>query len=96
MTQDIRIRGAIEPNLTFLAGTNTEVMRIHKNGVTVNPGMPLDEAAQHVINALDSHIKNLIQAEREACAKVCDAFESDADPEAGAVLAKAIRSRGQA
>ena len=35
-------------------------------------------------------------AEREACAKVCDAFESDADPDAGAVLAKAIRSRGQA
>jgi hypothetical protein len=34
--------------------------------------------------------------EREACAKVCDAFESDADPDAGAVLAKAIRARGQA
>jgi hypothetical protein len=96
MTQDIRIRGAIEPNFTFLAGESVEVMRIHKNGVTVNPAMALDEAAHHVINALDAHIKRLIEAEREACAKVCDAFESDADPDAGAVLAKAIRSRGQA
>jgi hypothetical protein len=96
MTQDIRIRGAIEPNLTFLTGESMEVMRIHKNGVTVNPAMALDEAAHHVINALDAHIKRLIEAEREACAKVCDAFESDADPDAGAVLAKAIRARGQA
>jgi hypothetical protein len=71
MTQDICIRGAIEPNFTFLAGASVEVMRIHKNGVTVNPEMALDEAAQHVINTLDAHIKNLIQAEREACALVC-------------------------
>ena len=34
-------------------------------------------------------------AEREACAKVCDEFESDADPDAGAVLAAAIRARGE-
>ena len=38
-------------------------------------------------------ISEAVLAEREACAKVCDAFESDADPEAGAVLAKAIRAR---
>jgi len=31
--------------------------------------------------------------EREACAKVCDEFESDTDPDAGAVLASAIRER---
>jgi hypothetical protein len=34
--------------------------------------------------------------EREACAQVCDAFESDSDTDAGAVLAAAIRARGQA
>jgi hypothetical protein len=33
--------------------------------------------------------------EREACAQVCDAFESDSDTDAGAVLAAAIRARGQ-
>ena len=31
--------------------------------------------------------------EREACAKVCDEFESEADPDAGFVLAAAIRAR---
>ena len=36
-----------------------------------------------------------VEAEREACAKVCDEFESDTDPDAGAVLAAAIRARGQ-
>jgi hypothetical protein len=40
-------------------------------------------------------ISEAVLAEKEACAKVCDAFESDADPDAGAILAKAIRSRGQ-
>jgi transaldolase len=74
MTQDIRIRGAIEPNLTFLTGESVEVMRIHKNGVTVNPAMALDEAAHHVINALDAHIKRLIEAEREACAEKTGEF----------------------
>jgi hypothetical protein len=44
----------------------------------------------------DEKIELAMKLEREACAKVCDAFESDADPDAGAVLAKAIRSRGQA
>ena len=34
-------------------------------------------------------------AEREACAKVCDEFESDADPDASTVLAAAIRARGE-
>ena len=31
--------------------------------------------------------------EIEACAKVCDEFESEADPDAGFVLAAAIRAR---
>ena len=66
------LHGAIEPNITFIGGEAIEVMRLDKNGVTINPEMPLDEAAQHVINALDAHIKNLIQAERKACAKVCE------------------------
>ena len=41
-------------------------------------------------------INEAVLAEREACAKVCDAFESDTDPDAGAVLAQAIRARWQA
>jgi len=39
---------------------------------------------------------SIAATEREACANVCDEFESDTDPDAGAVLAAAIRARGQA
>jgi hypothetical protein len=100
MTQEIRIRGAIEPKFTFLAGASVEVMRIHKNGVTVNPEMALDEAAQHVINTLDAHIKNLIQAEREACAEIAETpvsgEQDDITMQAKDRVAAAIRARGQA
>jgi hypothetical protein len=43
-----------------------------------------------------SELEAAVKAEREACAQVCDAFESDSDTDAGAVLAAAIRARGQA
>ena len=85
---------AIEPNITFIGGEAIEVMRLDKNGVTINPKMPLDEAAQHVINALDAHIKSLIQAEREACAKVCEELFADVPPYSAPDCAEAIRARG--
>jgi hypothetical protein len=43
---------------------------------------------------LEAFASLVAAAEREACAKVCDEFESDTDPDAGAVLAAAIRARG--
>ena len=45
-------------------------------------------------NLLEAFAALVAAHEREACAKVCDEFESDADPDAGAVLAAAIRARG--
>lgn len=48
-----------------------------------------------LVSDMSSQVIDRVEAEREACAKLCDAFESDADPDAGAVLAKAIRARGQ-
>jgi hypothetical protein len=88
--------GAVEPNITFLENAGKEVMRIDKNGVTINSEIPLDEAAQHVINALDAHIQHIVRSEREACAKVC---ESRMTPGTGSVAilngaAAAIRARG--
>ena len=73
MTNDftLGVCGAVTPNITFLTNASKEVMRIDNNGVTINPEMPLDEAAQHVINALDAHIQHLVRSEREACANVC-------------------------
>ena len=75
------IQGTVEPNITFLLNSNKEAMRIDKNGVKVNPDFPMDEAAKYVIKALDEHIKVLVQTEREACAKVCDAVAQQMDDE---------------
>ena len=88
--------GAIEPNITFLTNASKEVMRIDKNGVTINPEIPLDEAAQHVINALDEHIKHLVRSEREACAKVCDvlAVHPEYISRVTLLAAEEIRARG--
>jgi hypothetical protein len=56
--------------------------------------MALDEAAQHVINTLDAHIKNLIQAEREACADIAENWNCNGAPRVG--VAAQIRARSQA
>ena len=93
------ICGAIQPNITFLTNASKEVMRIDNNGVTINPEMPLDEAAQHVINALDAYIQHLVRSEREACAKVCDEYDVAEDVnscDTAEGIAIAIRARGQA
>ena len=87
--------GAIEPNITFLTNASKEVMRIDNNGVTINPEIPLDEAAQHVINALDAHIKYLVRSEREACAKVCEEMAYvDPQPHHYANAIRTVRARG--
>jgi ferredoxin len=85
------IQGTVESNITFLTNSSKEAMRIDKNGVKVNPDFPMDEAAQYVIKALDEHIKILIHAEREACAKLC---EDDASTPEERICAAAIRNRG--
>jgi hypothetical protein len=54
----------------------SEIMRISKDGLWVHPDIPTDEVAQRVLEALDAQIKYTVQkaveAEREACAKVCE------------------------
>jgi hypothetical protein len=55
-----------ENNIVFfntMGGTHTEVLRITKDGITANPNVPTDEAADAVIRALDGHIKNLVKRE---------------------------------
>ena len=49
-----------------IQNANTEVMRINRDGVWVNPDIPVEEAAKAVLDALDSQIKVLLQsAQRE-------------------------------
>ena len=38
-----------------------EVLRISKEGITANPDVPVDEAAQAVIRALNGHIQQMVE-----------------------------------
>ena len=99
------ISQTVEPNITFHPGDPAkEVMRIDKNGVKVNPEYSVDEATQHVLSALTAHIQHTVNhavaAEREACAKVCEAEAvfagSDGRKDASASnCAAAIRARSK-
>jgi hypothetical protein len=50
-------------HIQFCKPDGTEIMRISKDGVTVSPDVPVDEAAQTVINALDVYIKQMVKRE---------------------------------
>ena len=52
------------------------VMRIEADRIWVDPDIEVTEAAALVLQALEINIKRLIEAEREACAKVCEEFYS--------------------
>ena len=64
--------------IQFHTDTHTEVLRLSKDGIWANPDIPADEAAKLVLAAMDLQIKALVdkavEAEREACAKLCDAL----------------------
>lgn len=90
-------------HITFLTPKgpfeHTEVMRITREGVFVNPDVAADAAAKTVLDALDDQIKILVQkaveAEREACAKVVDEMAAkDKLTNYFRVAALAIRERG--
>ena len=90
----LNISEPIESNITFMTSAGKEVMRIDKNGVKINPDFPLDEAAQHVINALDGYIRGLVQSEREACAYRAGIALLGADRGLSNRVDQAIRARG--
>lgn len=55
---------------------NVEVLRISSNGITANPDVPTDEAADAVLRAVDGYIRNLADKakaeERERIANQID------------------------
>lgn len=87
-----------------VANEKTEVLRITRNGLWINPDIQTDEVAKAVLNALDAQIKLLIrgavESERESCAKIVDAemeenaWESNASVVLNNVAAE-IRARGE-
>lgn len=41
-------------------GDTTEVLRIARDGIWANPDVPVDEAAQAVLNAVDNLVKQMV------------------------------------
>jgi hypothetical protein len=91
----------------FVNQEATEVLRLSRDGIWANPDIPADDAAKLVLAAIGSNIKVLVQkaveAEREACAKLCeegiDMWPNEYHEEwndACEDRAKSIRARGQA
>ena len=82
--------------ITFLSSGHIELMRLSRDGIWVNPDVPVDELAQKVLEILDKNIKVLVQRavedEREACAKVCDKWAQYGVPAIAAAAAE-IRAR---
>ena len=71
------------PNtITFTTETENEtkeVFRITRDGCQVPEGVSVDEAAQGVIDALDIHIKNLVDPYKEQRKEMLKALESVVD-----------------
>jgi hypothetical protein len=98
----IQIQDYRPNNFIISSGLDSkEVMRITADGIHVNPDISIDEASQHVINALEQHIKTLVAAEREKAAKVCEegtaltAYQSKDCYSYARNRAAAIRARGE-
>jgi hypothetical protein len=57
----------------------TEVMRITRDGIWVNPDVAVDDTAKAVLQAIEGNVKLLVQRaiedEREQCARLCDILE---------------------
>jgi hypothetical protein len=79
----------------FMSNGSKEVMRITADSVSVAPDVSVNDAAATVIAALEQHIKNIVAAEREACAKVCDGIGDSNKWSDAHDCAAAIRSRSK-
>ena len=81
--------------IQFHSTPATEVLRLTKDGIWANPDIPADDAAKLVLEAIDHNIKILVQkavlAEREACAKLIEAYIV---PGMAREMARIIRARG--
>jgi len=89
-------------NITFRneVGPGVEILRISKEGIWANPDVPVDQAAHAVLAAVESNIRELVQraveAEREACARMAEAFHQHGYDFTGDFeLHEAIRARGE-
>ena len=75
----LREDGTLKNTIRFyntLGGQQTEVLRISAEGITANPDVAVDEAADAVLRALDGYVKAMVDKtkaeERERIANQID------------------------
>ena len=98
---DIHFMGHEKAANSSIPHSSVELMKMSRDGIWVNPDIPVEETAKQVLEILDNELKNMVriavEAEREACALVCDriAEEERYVNEQAELCAFAIRERGQ-
>lgn len=91
---------------SLIPHASVELMKMSRDGIWVNPDIPVEETAKQVLEILDNALKNMVriavEEEREACAKVGEFYvaASNAKNEPGIALVvkdyiRNIRERGQ-
>lgn len=89
---DIHFMGYEKTASSLIPHASVELMKMSRDGIWVNPDIPVEETAKQVLEILDNALKNMVriavEEEREACAKI--AFNARTYIEAAA----AIRERG--
>ena len=76
---------------SLIPHASVELMKMSRDGIWVNPDIPVEETAKQVLEILDNALKNMVriavEEEREACAKVCEdiarLYSTDIFPEDG-------------
>ena len=97
---DIHFMGYEKATNSLMLRSSVDLMRMSRDGIWVNPDIPVDEAAKQVLEILDNALKNMVriavEEEREACAALCDrvAEEDRHVDEQAELCAFAIRERG--
>ena len=85
MNQESKIGKLLPADKITFFGTNekygTEVMRITRDGIWVNPDVAVDDTAKAVLQAISSYVEVLVQRavvdEREECAKLLDEMAAE-------------------
>ena len=61
--------------IKFMLDDATEILRLSRDGIWADPAYPAEETAQRVLDALAAYVqvmvKKAVEAEREACVKMC-------------------------
>jgi hypothetical protein len=96
---DIHFMGYEKATNSLIPHASVELMKMSRDGIWVNPDIPVEETAKQVLEILDNALKNMVRiavaAEREACAYLCDrvAEEDRYADEQAELCAFAIRQR---